>query len=193
MIKRRVTKKALSNPLPPSADAVPILKPVKLHLGCGYKRIPSTPTETWINVDKYPECSTPDIVCDSVDLDCPDNYADEIFSNHMIEHISHRRILDAFKNWARILKPGGKLVIECPNLTAAVQKWMNIPDFGRGSTYETIFGGQEGPGAYHISGYSYELLESLLKEAGFKEVKREIPTFGIEYGEDWNLRVVAVK
>jgi len=172
--------------------------PLKIHLGCGYER-----KDGYENIDLNPEVSFPDKILDITQpLPYEANSVDEILIIHVIEHVSHQKILNMFRDWVRVLKPDGKADIECPNFPEAIRKWLLIPDWGDGSTYHTIFGGQKDKGSFHIAGYSYEILEKLLKEAGFTRVVKgdstqegfhTAPSKGNEYGRDWNIRVVAYK
>lgn len=42
----------------------------------------------------------------------------------MIEHLSHEQIDRALKEWSRVLRPGGHLVITCPNLGWVAAQWL---------------------------------------------------------------------
>jgi predicted SAM-dependent methyltransferase len=88
-------------------------EPVRLNLGCGGKLWPG-----FINVDFPGNWSgkKPDVECDITQLTFPDDYADEIHAIHVIEHLNRVKIDEVFQEWKRVLKPGGKLVIECPCL-----------------------------------------------------------------------------
>lgn len=83
---------------------------MKLNLGCGFDKSPNH-----INVDMCAVCK-PDEVVDlsKYPWPWPDASADEIVAKHVIEHIPG--------DWwpfmvecARVLKPGGQLVITCPH------------------------------------------------------------------------------
>jgi predicted SAM-dependent methyltransferase len=86
---------------------------VRLNLGCGDKLWPG-----FINVDFSDNHSgmKPDVECDITKLTFPDDYADEIHAIHVIEHLDRPGIYEVLREWRRVLKPGGKLVIECPCL-----------------------------------------------------------------------------
>jgi len=81
---------------------------VRLNLGCG-----SDVREGWINCDMYPvdEC------VEHVDLTVfpfgfPDDYADVILFSNILEHVP--RPYETVKELHRVLKPGGRLIIEIP-------------------------------------------------------------------------------
>jgi len=41
---------------------------------------------------------------------------DELYSAHTVEHISYTEILQVLKEWNRVLRPGGKMIIKMPDL-----------------------------------------------------------------------------
>lgn len=80
---------------------------MRLNLGCG-----ADYRAGWINVDKN-DVMRCDVLADlSVKLPFPDEAADEIVANHLIEHLPD---LVTFMNEChRVLVPGGKLYLEFP-------------------------------------------------------------------------------
>ena len=51
-------------------------------------------------------------VCNASSLNLPDNYFDILIASDIIEHIEHPKI--ALKEWHRVLKKGGRLIIFAP-------------------------------------------------------------------------------
>lgn len=45
-----------------------------------------------------------------------DNYVDEIYSAHTVEHFSYTEIDSILREWCRVLCPGGKIIIKMPDL-----------------------------------------------------------------------------
>src|SRR6185295_17614324 len=85
---------------------------MKLNLGCGDKILPG-----YVNVDVAESRldRKPDVVCDlHVLTPFEDGVADEILSVHVIEHFWRWEVVDVLKEWLRVLKPAGLMVIECP-------------------------------------------------------------------------------
>ena len=81
----------------------------KLNLGCGDKILPG-----YINVDVAEARlgKKPDVLCDLRKLTpFEDQSVDEILSVHVVEHFWRWEVVDILKEWVRVLKPGGKLVI----------------------------------------------------------------------------------
>lgn len=86
-------------------------KTLKLHLGCGQDYIPGD-----LNIDASFH-SKADLIRNCNNLDCfPDNCADLIESYHFFEHLQLYEARFALKEWYRVLKPGGLVIIELPNL-----------------------------------------------------------------------------
>jgi predicted SAM-dependent methyltransferase len=84
-----------------------------LNLGCGHKKWPG-----FVNVDGYEsDRAKPDLVHDlTKPLPFDDGVADEIHAYHVIEHFHRWEVPVILKDWARVLKPGGLMVLECPCL-----------------------------------------------------------------------------
>lgn len=140
--------------------------PLKLHLGCG-----NNIREGYINVDQY--VSAPTILNANVfDLPFESNTVDEIFTEHMLEHLSKYEVPLALKEWARVLKSGGKLLMNLPNLEWCMQQWLSKTEEERwGWQLDTIFGLQVHPGEFHKTGFTKHRLQVLLTDAGFNKIK----------------------
>jgi len=174
-------------------------KQVKLNLGSG-----AHTWENYINIDLNPEVSKPDIVGDILDLSMFANETvDEVVTYHVIEHLGHRKIAKFFQECFRVLKDKGKLIFETPDLGAAIEEFAKLKhnsgeikgDMGEGSIYETLYGGQQDAGSFHISCFTKYQLMVLLKMAGWDEpnIIPEPARRGVEYGVKWNIRMVCVK
>lgn len=81
---------------------------MKLHLGCGKKILPG-----YINMD----ATCGDVVGDIRDLSAyEDNSIDEILAVHVWEHFWLKDVAAIAREWRRVLKHGGKLILELPCL-----------------------------------------------------------------------------
>lgn len=171
--------------------------PIRLNLGCGDKIL-----DGYINVDVVESRSgkKPDLLCD-LHLLKPfaDNSVDEILSVHVVEHFWRWEVLDILKEWVRVLKPGGKMILECPNLKSACEEFLKNPD-------AAAFGGPEGqrsmwvfygdprwrdPYMVHRWGYTPESLAKLMLEAGLVYARQEPAQYKLREPRD--MRVVAEK
>lgn len=135
---------------------------VALNLGCGDDPIPNT-----INCDLYSPCA--DVVADLCDLsDFKDASTDCIESHHAIEHLALADVPRAIEEWHRVLKPGGALVLTCPDLDAVARLWLKSDRSLDSYESRMIFGSQEHPGMFHKSGYSSRTMRALLIPRGFQ-------------------------
>ena len=79
---------------------------MKLNLGSGFKK-----ENGYINIDANPSCK-PDLVHDNLaKLPYENGTIDEIKMDAVFEHLWPWEQLPAIRHWYRLLKPGGKLVI----------------------------------------------------------------------------------
>lgn len=93
-----------------------------LHVGCGSKR--KDQTTAGFNADNWHELRldinetvNPDIVGTMTDMPgVADESVDAIFSSHNIEHLYPHEVPVALKEFIRVLKPDGFLVVTCPDL-----------------------------------------------------------------------------
>ena len=140
-------------------------KQIKLELGPGEK-----PKKGYIHMDirKLPHI---EIVGDCTKLDmCEDESIDEIYTCHLIEHFCWRDIPSIIKEWYRVLKKGGKLIINCPNLKLFCTLWTN-GFFSDAQALRSIYGNQDYKENFHKAGFSIGTLSYLLINIGFKNVK----------------------
>lgn len=101
---------------------------MKLNLGSGNRTLPG-----FVNVD-LPDnwCkSKPEVVHDITQpLPFEDGSADEIHAYHVFEHF-YRYDADAIlMDWGRVLKPGGKMVLELPCLDKIISIFNHVSDHG---------------------------------------------------------------
>jgi len=93
-----------------------------LHVGSGTQRIaevhPAFAAAHWreIRVDADP-ATAPDIVGSITDLaPVADESANAVFSSHSLEHVFPHEVPVALKEFLRVMRPDGFLLITCPDL-----------------------------------------------------------------------------
>lgn len=170
---------------------------MKLHIGCG-KRI----IDGWVNCDivANPEGPrAPDILCDGKDIPLDDGVADVVMAIHNFEHYYRWECDEVIREWRRILKVGGRLILElpdlikcCQNVIDGVKKGGKHPDqLGRWGLY----GDPRTKDKYmcHPWGWAPSELMAFLEANGFKDA-RHLPTeFHPAGRKNRDMRIEAVK
>lgn len=86
----------------------------KYNFGCGPR-----PLQGYVNIDGIAWPDVPiDYIWDLSDVPYPfaaSDSAEEIISIECLEHLSHKDIQKVLKEWYRILKPGGVLILQVPD------------------------------------------------------------------------------
>ena len=169
---------------------------VRLNLGSGEQ-----PLLGYINVDLAPERAgfQPDVNCDVRDLRevFPDGCADEILAVHVIEHFWRWEVVGILKEWVRVLKPGGDLILETPNLVSACQELLKDPVVGarsdRSRTMWCLYGDPKwkDPLMCHRWLYTPQSLAEIMHEAGLVRLRQEPAWFKLREPRD--MRIVGTK
>ena len=135
-------------------------EPLFLNLGCG-----NDIKDGFVNIDLF--SNDPRVVgMDVRKLDIPNNSADLIYASDILEHFSHREVDSVLREWARVLKPGGEIMIRCPSLSLQVKAYTEKLWNADIASY-MIFGGQTNPGDYHCIAFDKDSITRHLEAAGF--------------------------
>ena len=144
--------------------------------------------------------ATPDISCDITDFSIFEgNYADEILAVHVVEHFWRWEVVDVLKEWVRVLCPGGKMILECPNLISACEAVLSNPEFaalpgpeGQRSMW-VLYGDPRwrDPLMTHRWAYTPLSLAQIMHEAGLTDLRQEPAQFKLREPRD--MRVTGVK
>lgn len=143
---------------------------MKLHLGCGKRRF-----DGYINCDLH----NSDMDMDIRRLPFDDESVDEIIAIHVCEHFYVREILGVLKDWHRVLKPDGLMIVELPCLDKVLEHFrIGSPEnftlwplYGDPSTHK------DGEPALHKWCWSNAEFEKLLTAAGFTHLVSEVPHY----------------
>jgi len=163
---------------------------IRLNLGCGNKIL-----DGYLNCDYEDNYSDnkPDVPCDIRELPFDNDFADEILAVHVLEHFYVWEVEDVLNEWIRVLKPGGKLVIEVPCLDKIINHFIK---FDGAPPVNLAMWGLYGDPSYqdarmtHRWCYSEKQLEALLKQVNLTEIKSEKPQFHVEIRD---MRMEAIK
>lgn len=134
---------------------------MKLNLGCGYNRL-----EGWLNVDNSAD-SAADSLMEAHDLRLENSSAGEIKAQQLVEHLGFFKTKYFLSECWRVLKPGGTLTLETPD----IEKTFSVFLAGDAAAREAALGWVYGPetaGMGHAYCFPKELLLELLAEAGFE-------------------------
>jgi len=166
---------------------------IRLHLGNGTVYL-----DRWINVDMvgklakdYPELAdrnrttiekyykfpfrqnkdnnVTDVIMDVRKLEFEDESADEILCVNLIDHMKKEEFLETLKEWKRVLKVGGKLIIDVDDR----QKQAEILTSAETNeeiewALRLIYCDHAAEGRTHWWGYAPEYLKQILENNGFK-------------------------
>lgn len=140
------------------------------------------------------ESVKPDIRCDIRHLD--DHFYgkfDFVNASHVLEHFRRNEAIPTVREWIKLLKPGGTIIIHVPNFERAVNFILNPPEGAmpddKNYAWAQVYGDQAeaGPAWQHLNGFTARKLEMLLRSIPeLTDVKVEY-----DYGNDQNLRGTA--
>ncbi len=104
-----------------------------------------------------------------------DNTIDEILASHVLEHLSYSDVDVVVQEMYRVLKPGGKVIIDVPDLEAMVRIWLDLPEERRwgpeSRAFAAIFGTQQDEGNFHKNGFTKARLRKVLADVGFRSIE----------------------
>jgi len=158
-----------------------------LHVGCGPKdksQLKGFNNNSWkeirFDIDKN---VNPDIEGTLTDMNLVETGSvDAIYSSHNIEHIFPHEVPIALKEFYRVLKDDGIVVIECPDLQAVcelvakdklLEPFYESPTGYKISPIDVLYGwrlaiSQGNEYMAHKGGFTYSTLDSTFFNAGFK-------------------------
>lgn len=115
------------------------------------------------------------IQADMRKLPIQDNTVDYIECLEAIEHIPYGDVPKAIREWHRVLKKGGKLVIFTTDFDDIAQMWVDFIK-GKGLNMKNwftmsglIYGNQVTEGEYHRSFFNIPFFNAIMQLCGFKK------------------------
>ncbi|HEX08726.1 MAG TPA: methyltransferase domain-containing protein, partial [Thermoplasmatales archaeon] len=113
-----------------------------------------------------------DEIMSATNLKIEDNKVDEIIADQLIEHLGIVGSIYSLSECFRVLKPGGKLIIETPDLQKTLERYIKGDREDRKNLLPWIYG-VDIPGMRHRFCYPEDLLEETLEEIGFSNISKE--------------------
>src|SRR6476646_1456936 len=161
----------------------PLVTPTSIQIGAGNKYCPG-----FVNCDRHGE---QDVNCDTHPLPFSTDFADEIWAIHVLEHLHRSEAPKALYEWFRVLKPGGKVVIEVPCLDKIAQHIVNGEKNIR-LTLLGLFGDPRDPkpDMLHQWCWSKDEIIDTLSNVAFRAIQVMEPVFHIP---ERDMRVEAYK
>ena len=163
---------------------------MRLNVGCGRMVL-----DGWVNVDvqaspKAPR--PPDYLADIRSLPFEDRSADVLMAIHVVEHFYRWEVQSLLIEWWRVLKDGGILILELPNLEAACRNVLENKGDQMGMW--PLYGdpSHKDPYMCHRWGWTPATLTKELEAVGFRKIK-SAPTEYHGKRHDRDMRLEAVK
>lgn len=162
--------------------------PVAYNLGSG-----KSPWPGWINIDQG-DCA--DLKADIRNLPIDSDSADAVAAIHVLEHFYEWEALPLIEEWRRILKPGGKMILELPCMDKVFgytancfQQKEQVMEF---MTLHALYGDPKhrDVAMCHKWGWFTVLLVDLLKRAGMRDPKICKPRYHFPFRD---MRLEAIK
>lgn len=174
-------------------------QPIKFNMGCGSMRIPG-----YLGVDKNSDRA--DFRMDLFEFNPPKDCADEIFASHVIEHLPQHRSPEIMEKWYKTLKPGGKLIMEQPDIEALCKDYLEKDGMEKHLDLMCIYGAiiteearidgtfdpevlEKGTLSPHLWGWSPKTLSELCEATGFTNIKI-LPAEGGHPGKNFRLEAM---
>lgn len=146
-----------------------------LNLGAGKVK-----WDGWVSVDLSEHA---DVSTDLKKLPFPDNFADAIAAIHVLEHFHAWEAPEVLREWYRVLKPGGKLILELPCMDKVLEHiYLCIKHKAKLSPAMSwfVFWGDpkyRDPLMVHKFGYTKESLRVLVEACGFTGAEDKEPRY----------------
>lgn len=135
---------------------------INVNLGAGKNAL-----KGFVNVD-IEEFGGGYVKADVRHLPFEDNYADYILARQVLEHIPFREVIPTLKEWVRVLKPKGRMVVTCPDFNQMAERWLSV-EFSPENYYELVqgvYGNQQHDHEYHISAITPQFLRYAMSVIG---------------------------
>jgi ABC-type polysaccharide/polyol phosphate transport system ATPase subunit/glycosyltransferase involved in cell wall biosynthesis len=111
-----------------------------------------------------------EIVCPAGTLPIPDGMLDEVYSRHTIEHFAGNDIRNVLSEWTRVLKNGGKLVLNYPDFDKYIEWFGEKQDLPIEEKSRLIYGDQNYSENVHRCAINDAGVEAMLRDLGLTDI-----------------------
>jgi predicted SAM-dependent methyltransferase len=154
----------------------------RINIGCGYDHRPG-----YLNVDMDPACEPDVLVTDNEFSTLPKRSFDEVLAKDVLEHIPRLETLRALLEWADLLKPKGRLIVQTASFLDIARNMASVDKYGPQHVWTiAAYGNQVHAGDFHHMTFTPLTLQVHLLAAGF-DVER------IWVQDEWVLHALATK
>lgn len=136
---------------------------MKLHLGCGNKKI-----KGYINIDTRYAPNVDEINNVKYLRNYNKSTVSVIYASHVLEHFSRHEYRSVLERWFELLEDGGILRLAVPNFSAVVEHYLKYKDLNK--LMGILYGGQDYAENFHMVIFDFDLLKNELINIGFKSV-----------------------
>lgn len=148
---------------------------IKLNLGVGNRG-----REGFIGVD-INDGPNVDIIYDIAYLKnkLPTNSVDEIYSRHVIEHFPRKELESLLKEWFKLIKRGGKIILDFPDLKRYIDYYIeNKSKVSIEELSRWIYGDQTYNENFHKNGFDAEHIKKIIENNNFDVISvKSVPVY----------------
>jgi SAM-dependent methyltransferase len=162
----------------------------RIEIGSGGR-----PTPGYIHIDTDTLAPHVEYFASGDSLPFADGWADEIVAVHVLEHVHPSKLIPTLEEWRRVIKPGGLLRIHVPDSRALMERYLTSSLGERWALNGAILGMYASPSASqpgdllrpadHQVLFDSELLQSVLVDVGFTEVRDVSSSISDVHTEGW--------
>ena len=125
--------------------------------------------------------SGPDVCGDATILPFKSGAFDIIHSSHVLEHFPRRLWKAVFAEWCRVLKVGGEMWLNLPNIMWAVERLVVDKVFDE-HTLDVLYGGQDHEFDYHYNGLTPERMAVEFEKNRLEVIHFQLQSYNMHFG-----------
>lgn len=157
----------------------------------------------WVVADAVPS-ATAHVISDAKNMSAFANSSiNVLYASHIFEHIPRSEAVSVLSRWRNLLTPGGLLLLAIPDIIAISELLLdeNVSYKKKLMLTTILYGGHEDEYNIHHAGYFFELIQNVLVQSNFCDVRR-IDVFGlfddcsnygaVDYNRSLSLNVAAI-